>query len=631
MSSILFAEHEYQVRDFIRRGLDTNGRWVALGPSAMGCLDRLGKGYEIPEDFYLIHEFQRFCEQTHRQVESLCDFLDERLMQIHPELKDREMRPFNFNIFHLMMIFDAVRSRVFQLGKMFAAFPNETVYVHSGEHAWNSSSLLFSNTATLWGKVASLPDFKAQLTILSDASPGKGIEVEDHGSVVNRRLRRQILKSLALTSASRLITSGDYRGLVNLPTRNQETMLVVNAPYEWANVLPAFSKSGRRILYLNADYFETPVEKRDCVTASDLNDGAGVGSDFRKRFTFEGIDYYSLLKDRLASIWQHAPEQFANVARTMSRLKRRHRISALLRCSCGSGIDHAINQSARILGIPVFVWQHGAVSYGERITQFRDYADRMTSDYLFVYGKDVEEAYTRYGRSFKAQVIPIGAPSLDSIARSNGRVSTTAAKKRNSKVRILYATTNYMQNHWYRGWEPVFSDREFLRDQSVIADYLKEAAETGLAEVVIKFHPSHEYQEPPWKASLHNAPGVREIKNERSFESILAQSDVVVLDFPSTILLQSIATKLPVFVLVRHWWFPAAAREMLDRRAVAASRAGELILRLQEFLESTLYPADVRQTSFLEGYGTYRSDGNSHARAIKTVSSILAHPDRLFS
>jgi len=624
MSRLLLAEHAYQVEDLVRRGLSDQDKWIALGPSAMASLETLNLDYQIPEDFYNAGELDEFCDHTHELVERLCDYLDGRIIDLSSAVESTGLRPFRFHIFPLMMVFDGVRSRLFQLQKIFGAYPNHSPSIHKGKVCdLRRDDLLFSNDYTLWGHLASLPGWNAQLDVLPDPSLDNEITSQGSASSVSLKLKDHILKSVRLTTVARLWSSRNYRGLWNLLARNRDVLLVVNAPYEWANILPKLTQAGWKILFVSERCFrdqkETDVERP--AKSFDKIESDPVLTSY---FKMAGIDYYPLLKTRLASIWESSPQQFEGVTRKVAELSRRYKISALLRCSSASGIDHAINESARRMGVPVFVWQHGAVSHYRRITQFRDYADLMSTDYAFVFGEDVAEAYAHYGRTFPAKVIPVGAPSLDSIASSDCAAERTDIRR---KKRVLYATSNYMQNHWYYGWTPPYSDRQLLRDQIRILEYLRAASERGSIELIVKLHPAAEYSEPPWVANLRLA-GVRIVKGEESFEDMLKKSEAIVLDFPSTTLLQAIATERPVFVLTSHCFFPEQAQLMLSKRAVTADNTGDLILALQGFVESGVNPADVSDKSFLKAYGTHLNDGESASRAISILSGILAGEDR---
>ncbi len=115
MENLLLAEHDYQVQDFISRGLHINGEWIALGPGAMWTLDKKGIKYQIPEDFYKEEELEKTCLKVHEKIENYCREIDSVIHQEYPEIKESGISPFLFNIYQLTIIFDGLVSRIFQL------------------------------------------------------------------------------------------------------------------------------------------------------------------------------------------------------------------------------------------------------------------------------------------------------------------------------------------------------------------------------------------------------------------------------------------------------------------------------------------------------------------------------------
>ncbi|MFH1429683.1 MAG: hypothetical protein ABIH39_08070, partial [Candidatus Margulisiibacteriota bacterium] len=56
-------------------------------------------------------------------------------------------------------------------------------------------------------------------------------------------------------------------------------------------------------------------------------------------------------------------------------------------------------------------------------------------------------------------------------------------------------------------------------------------------------------------------------KDECSFTDLLPLADVVVIDLPSTVLLQALTTSKPVFVYTGHLHIDDRAQKLLSRRA----------------------------------------------------------------
>jgi hypothetical protein len=74
-----------------------------------------------------------------------------------------------------------------------------------------------------------------------------------------------------------------------------------------------------------------------------------------------------------------------------------------------------------------------------------------------------------------------------------------------------------------------------------------------------------------------------------------------------------------MFVLMNIIVYPERAREMLERRAVCADDAGDLMVKLDQYLRKGIYGADVMDNEFLKAYGIYLDDGRSAERAVAEV------------
>lgn len=618
MADLLLAEHDYQVADFLERGVSGIAEWVALGPSAMAALENRGIKYVIPEDFHSPDELTAICLETHSCVMELCDLLDGQLHQANPELREMECYPFRFSVFGLMMLFDSIRGRIFQLRRIFDAFPKHRLHVHRGpEHADRFFEVEFSLRDTIWGRVASLPDWGRTLLTYPEPTPGQ--KTSSSGSRLEAwksALKRRVLRSPILGTLCQLLMRRDWVGLWSLVRKNDANYLVTGGLYDWKYVIPLLRSVGCRSLQVSPEYFASNAELDRNVRKRD-GDGPNLAATIGARILrIAGVDFASLVESRLQWIWHSSAERFAEVKNRFAALEQRLKPLAILRGSCATAIDHAINQAARKHGIPVISWQHGAVYYKTRITQFCDYADRMSADFVLVNGNEVERAFREFGYQFPGTVIPVGSPSLENVRAHCQRLDDRRSTR---GLRILYATTCYMQNHWYMGWEPAFSDRLFYRDQAALAAGLVNLQESDGCKIIIKLHPNRSYLTPPWVAQYECKPGIEFARGTPTFQELLTDCDAVVLDFPSTTLLQALATSLPVFVLTRHLHFPKDVQEVLKRRAMVAEDTTDLAAMLRRFVQSGSYAAETSDAEFLTAYATHRNDGQAARRVFEVI------------
>lgn len=620
MTNLFLVERQWQVHDFISRGISGEAQWVAIGPSAMWALDKEGIPYRIPEDFYAADEMETGCRETHRKVAWLCQQLDDRLLAQHHELQDWGIRPFFFNIYSLTVLFDSVVSRIFQMKAILRAFPGAGVIVHRQPLSPRDPFYPpFCFGDTLWAEILALPGWEANVEFMSPGNgkhrPGKPPGSGARG-VKNLLLKRFILRNLASSLRAR-----DWPGLAD--TFRQAaggTLLLYGGSFEWGYVMPCLREQGYRVLLTSDHYFQSsgglPAEGTGRL---DLK----AGPDIIACFEYAGIPFYPLLSGPIGWIWENAPAISREVMNKMRRLASKYDLKALLVSTSATMVSHLVARSARHLDLPVIGWQHGFVGGRNNNLQLNEYNDLMTTDRFFTYGEGVSAAYRPFTSQLPGEVVAIGAASLDRISRQ----FTATAGNRDGippTKRLLYVTAAYYENTWYYGFSPPWSDRTLYCGQALIVNYLQSLAgqpQKGL-DITIKLHPLAGPEDPPWLADLADTPQIRVVKAAPTFVQLLAKNDVIIIDSPTTTALQAAATNKPMFV-TRLIGYPDAARQLLARRAVCTDEVGELVKKLDRFLSTGRYEADVNNREFLRAYGTHLDDGQSAGRAVTGVFQAI--------
>jgi hypothetical protein len=143
---------------------------------------------------------------------------------------------------------------------------------------------------------------------------------------------------------------------------------------------------------------------------------------------------------------------------------------------------------------------------------------------------------------------------------------------------------------------------------------------------VIKFNPNRLSMDPPMKGFSEEKgfTNFNFIKNERRFIDLLPESDVVVIDVPTTTLLQSLTTTKPVFVYTGHLHIDENAFEMLQKRAYCYSDLNEFTKALDNYLlGKNIGEVDLEDTVFLEYYGMHKLNGKAGQRAAQLVKSKI--------
>ena len=118
----------------------------------------------------------------------------------------------------------------------------------------------------------------------------------------------------------------------------------------------------------------------------------------------------------------------------------------------------------------------------------------------------------------------------------------------------------------------------------------------------------------------------RIVKSMPKFAELFSANHIIVIDSPTTTVLESVATKKPVFILLRNIQYPQGSRTLLEKRAVCEDTAQELINKIQQYVEQRTYSADVGNDEYLRTHGNHLCDGKSVQRALKRTLEIIYKP-----
>jgi hypothetical protein len=263
-------------------------------------------------------------------------------------------------------------------------------------------------------------------------------------------------------------------------------------------------------------------------------------------------------------------------------------------------------------GLPVISWQHGA--YGHHDAPIMLYSEYMNSDFHFSWGQGVTTAMKNDPTNiFPCTDIPIGSYQLERIFFNKTLCSSVYS--------IVYVTTGYQKNNFYVSFPIPFHDNALWQMQKNILDIL---GATG-KKSVFKLHPGEisRYMFCQYITS-RSFKNIELIINELSFLELMRQSDIVIIDFPSTSLLQAIAARKIIFLVMGTVQLKDEAMNLLKKRVFYCKDTEELKEMLTKYLngQSLDQNPDPDNTEFLVMYGTHILDGRIPERAIGALEMI---------
>jgi len=631
MKSVIFLENEEQVRDYFEQRKEIKGRRtiVALSPFAMYELERKKISYKIPEDYYIPEELFKVGKVIHKRVEKFCDFVDNTLHQELPELKAAGLCPAKYHIVQLIMIFDTLASKIFQLRRILDHERPDAVFAFSSNsYPYGSYGFCFDNRELLYGKLLSLPNWGVPITITSTPSHEGPKNIRNKTYQLGERLYKFLASEPNLFYALDALQHRKFKEAIlrfkkSLMTKNKKNVLLLNLGYDSGECYETFLNRGIFMSYFADKSFLWTRGKKlgSDVMLKIMN---RLKSDARSFFVYDGIDLYPLIRDRIQFLITHGVLACLAAHEEASKVIKARKIRAILAPYFITPTSHSIAQAARNLGVPVLTWFHG-VPISDHATIH--YMELMSSNICMSYGKMLSKSYLRHAKEWNVKVVPVGSARLDRIKKVAKMLKNTMPESNNSK-RLLYGTTHYYQNDFNFCTFPPPSDNMLYRTQLKI---LEGISELDNVEVTVKLFPGSHYRDPPLieYAKTRSYKAIKWVKNVPTFVDLLNHCDLVVLDFPSTPLVEAIAAGKPIFLLTKYLKIWPHALKLLERRVACFEQEDELLNSLKNYLQTGFYPADLSNEEFLKTYCTYLNDGKSCERAATEILKAIHQSEAL--
>ena len=630
--SLILLENEEQVKDYLEHHGEIKGtkQIIALSPFAMYELDKRNLSYRIPEDYYDPQELYRLGMDNYQRVKALCDIVDKKIQQHVPATAEAGITPALFNYYFLKIAYDAVTIRLFQLSNLIEVERPDTVFIHTTKKypfglSPAAPSLLFDNRESIYSRLVTLNNLRTHFVLLPAVSQREYNYNNKEGgslpSVLTETTKRWLQRHPNLLHLlSRTKEDGWHGFSTELKSYLQNApVLLVGGDYNWNECLDEFLSAGIG-----------PVYRMQADLSYWIDDGSFRGNGLNtvgeellgdaelcKLFVWDNIDFLQLFEERIKFLITRLTVVCLNAYRKAESILKEKKIRAVLASTLSSSIGQSASKAAQNANVPVITWQHGA--YGFAFDPMFGYTDLMSYDIYYASGMGVVEQFTKLAGHLDTRLVPIGFASLDKLPQRR----TVRATKSQRKT-ILYVTTNYYQNSYYVHLPPAFSDNSLWRVQRVILETL---GQENRCDVIIKLHPSYLYRKPPLRlyAKENRFYNCRFVADKQPLPELLQMADAILIDWPSTTLLQALTTSKPIFVYLGHIDMDKEAETLLRRRALCFANATELSSALVDFLRTNGkdLKVDLNDASFLRAYGTHLSDGKSASRAVETLKKLM--------
>lgn len=595
------------------RALDELGgieQFVALSAEADWALERSGRAYVTIEDLY---EEDVLLERGGENIERATAFVgvfDRIAAEVFGDLATETGLSARHHLYHLKILFDALFHRSYTIGCALDELRPARVALVAPPALKQCDGFEFPPQA--------LSGF-----VLPRLAAVRGIEVAEAPAMATERLgprrrlstQRQRARRLARFGRRRMHSRQPAQGArLLVVTVDQGSTLIEECVARGVEVVRLHEVAGM----LRNRHLERSLRRR----ASELWRRLLTDPEVAELLRFDGADLMPVAAFPLAHfVEQVLPRELA-ATREAEKMLAALRISAVVSTFPASSPESiATFVAAGRLGLPTVALQHGGfVGYYD--FPMLEYVDLNLASTTFCFGAGVE----RYARSLaersksphRMNVVPVGSSALDAVGRS-GKPLPSGSRN------VVYALANLAGDGRYFSWHQ-YPDIWHWRAEREVIDI---CAATPGVRLLVKLHPAPDPTSPleAWIRARHGE--TVQIVRETPFLDAIEDADLVVIDTPSTTLLQALVARKPIVVYgdERFLHPDRQALAPLESAVRYAHDRKTFLAQLRAALMGDVGPPGPSAELFLREYATCQNDGLSTHRAVEALLALASRRD----
>jgi hypothetical protein len=565
---------------------------LALSPAVMAALDEAGVAYVVPESYVDRDSLYRLGYGNYERVERLGDWLEDKLPLLPERLR---LNVFRLYFYQIKIHLDTLSLRVQEISAVLSSERPKgvAVFAHADPSIWAEAGGI--HFMTFDGPIyAAL----APLVAAGFATPIETAPTSAASGTSDESRRVSTFKTGArlLKHALQLLPSA-FAAAAGRPSLWQWGELTHDVPavaallddefatWRWGNAL-----AGPLGGLIDAALGESLTPEETAALEKFWNSvEAELGG--QSSFKCGELSFFPLIKPVLRRLLTRDLPRAARFHGALRRLIR----TAKPRAAFGVSTPHPGNNLAawalRAEGVPVIYMQEGGL-YGYCDHPIHHYCELSWGDRFLSYGPGCADHLNSHRPTPRQRVEAVVAGSL-----RLRRLPRPAPGPRTSKDRVvMYIVSDFFHN--LRLAPMGYGDRDYF---SLRRRLVKALLATN-ARIIYKGIPGG-LQRDALKPLLDRHPDRIEI-TDSPLSSVLERADSFLLDWPTTTLLEILATEKPVDVLLDR----SAARPIESALPLLRRRAR--VFLDADSLESALRKPegprdeDLTDRSFLEAYGT---------------------------
>lgn len=614
--TIALSNSADQSAELVRRQPNAIDIRIALTPDAAHGFLVAGEEYFAVEDFFDVRVFKAADDPMLKLQSSWSDQVDQFGWQALPELKECQLRPAGDYFFFLKQLSDMLYKTTFSLTHLIlTANPKRVIYFDYGDSEEHVDDTLYF-TRSIYSEMLPLIAEQNGAELESKTTPKRG-GVNPLSRTYN--LKRRI-KPQTLTRMKQARRAGISR-LLSAALGSKSGQIIYQNAYDIPFVMNIMRDKGFSTQATDELLALTHGKKDTDLKAALQQLWPRLRSEpfFTRPFSWAGCDTVNIAEAQLKHWWLNIIPRIYATSQSLRRQFATSPPKATVISSATTPEEHALLHAARYLKVPTFTYQHGGFE-GNCDYSTYDMTDLRQSDHRIAYGELTADYFNRRADQYnepRAKTFAAGSPRLDKIGREgdSGSKRTLDLNKQSSEV--LYVPTIYSDN-WYLSQSAYLSVPYFE-----LLLHVTQLMRRSENHFIYKTFPGLS-NDPIATAIANDCPNAS-VVSDIPASQLIWSCDAVVIDHPSTVLLEAMLTKKPIFVFSdsRYLSLRPEARELLQKRVALCEDHQLYLPKLQKFLRSSLKELSDPNDEFLLAYGTHLNDGRSAERAANLLESII--------
>lgn len=574
--------------------------FVALHPDAGWALCQTRRSYlKLEQTYSEVKDICPLADQALQEQFAWASWVDDELQREVPEFGASHFQPARMYLYHLKLVFDSLRIRSFILAKALQTWKPRQVWHAEPDKTNEQFGFNLEFFGSIWPEIFPLVVSKHNISYETWPSNFMPAAVD----------RKRLILALY-----EWLKSWARKRVASMPREGEKNILILDHTYDMEYIWRLAKRRHLSVFKWEkvVDQLRAEVKSSEAVVwqMKEHWKRFSIEPRFRVMVQQDGYDFWKIVESRLCYWWEHIiPEQWGIFQRTRQRYemqKPKATVLPILR----NHYERGVFAGLRSLGTSTVIHQHGGY-VGTCECPSVDSNELWQADFDLTYGEGVTE-YLEERRSKNKQIfarpISVGSARLDVL-----RAGLPTPRKTFTRPQVLLVPNTILDPNRYLdcGAVPEMTESEIQAEMVHIAH--------DFPHYRFIYKPFYDQRATPAVALASEKGSNCQVDTKTSLTRLLAKADLIILDFPSTALLEALATRQPIIVLVDSnciKMFPQAMQR-LQGRAIVSETPENFVRDIRSFLaRGSIQPLTNPDDSFLQAYGTHLGDGKSAERVL---------------